>query len=423
MKYYYIPSTYRGKRFGGGFSGGGVRGYGCIARGTLKGGYIRGTVVPKAVVQAVPRAKQPEVEAKIVQAETTGQPISIGKRVYNYVASKYNNLNPMAKAVLAVAAAQGINKLAGSPYANLMLKSGMQTAKNLYSKIKNSSLLNPPAYDPTMRINTDMFTTTTAVPTFDPNYLPPVPEKLPDKPSAIMRAAQSIWNGIKGTRKFLKNQYIDPMNEYSFGNGYGGGMRGRLRKGSPEAKAYMARLRAMRRGKRGKGIIGLGFPKGVSPGQLKNALKVARDLGQDTVTIGDKTMPYSTALKIQQGYTKMQNFWKNHDHRDFVRPKYSKKWKYMTEPRYAAVLNNLRNRMIEEMQGKWLVPQTNTAKKMKRTLKKWKRFQKGTEEAKRHMAKLRAMRKKKNQPPEVEDFSVYDNVLPPNYDGYESPAV
>ena len=65
--------------------------------------------------------------------------------------------------------------------------------------------------------------------------------------------------------------------------------------------------------------------------KIKNALKVARDLGQDTVTIGDKTMPYSTALKIQQGYTKMQNFWKNHNHRDFVRPKYSKKWKYMTE--------------------------------------------------------------------------------------------
>ena len=95
----------------------------------------------------------------------------------------------MAKAVLAVAAAQGINKLAGSPYANLMLKSGMQTAKNLYSKIKNSSLLNPPAYDPTMRINTDMFTTTTAVPDFDQNFVPPVVEKLPEKPSAIIRAA------------------------------------------------------------------------------------------------------------------------------------------------------------------------------------------------------------------------------------------
>lgn len=419
MKYYYIPSTYRGKRFGGGFSGGGVRGYGCIARGTLKGGYIRGTVVPRAVVQAVPRAKQPEVEAKIVQAETTGQPISIGKRVYNYVASKYNNLNPMAKAVLAVAAAQGINKLAGSPYANLMLKSGMQSAKNLYSKIKNSSLLNPPAFDPTMRINTDMFTTTTAVPAFDQNFVPPVVEKIPESQSIIARTARSILNGAKKVRGFLKNQYIDPMNDYSFGNGYGGG--GRLRKGSPEAKAYMARLRAMRRGKRGKGIIGLGFPKGVSPEQLKTALRVARDLGQDTVTVGDKTMPYSTALKIQQGYTKMQNFWKNHDHRDFVRPKYSKKWKYMTEPRYAAVLNNLRNRMIEEMQGKWLVPQTDTAKKMKRTLKKWKRFQKGTVEAKRHMAKLRAMRKKKNQPPEVEAFS--DADVPADDDGYESQAV
>ena len=78
--------------------------------------------------------------------------------------------------------------------------------------------------------------------------------------------------------------------------------------------------------------------------------------------------------------------------------------------------------MIEEMQGKWLVPQTNTAKKMKRTLKKWKWFQKGTVEAKRHMAKLRAMRKKKNQPPEVEAFSDADDV-PADDDGYESQVV
>ena len=39
------------------------------------------------------------------------------------------------------------------------------------------------------------------------------------------------------------------------------------------------------------------------------------------------------------------------------------------------------------------------------------------------MDRIRAMRKKKNSPPEVENFSDYDDVLPPNYDGYESPAV
>ena len=109
----------------------------------------------------------------------------------------------------------------------------------------------------------------------------------------------------------------------------------------------------------------------------------------------------------------MQNFWKTHNRKDFVKPKYSKKWKYMTEPRYAAILNNLRKRMAAEMMAKWLVPQTNTAKKMKRTLNKWKRLQKGSDAAKIHMAKLRKMKKNKKQQiaaPAIEPFSDDDDI-------------
>ena len=49
------------------------------------------------------------------------------------------------------------------------------------------------------------------------------------------------------------------------GFGYKGGMR--LKKGSPEAKAYMARLRAMRK-RRGNGYSG-GAMKGVSQAQMR----------------------------------------------------------------------------------------------------------------------------------------------------------
>ena len=47
----------------------------------------------------------------------------------------------------------------------------------------------------------------------------------------------------------------------TFGYGYGGA---RFKKGSPEAKAYMARLRAMRRGRRKGGMF-----KGVTHAQLE----------------------------------------------------------------------------------------------------------------------------------------------------------
>ena len=49
-----------------------------------------------------------------------------------------------------------------------------------------------------------------------------------------------------------------------FGYGYGGA---RFRKGSPEAKAFMARLRAMRRGRRKGGMF-----KGVTHSQLERLL-------------------------------------------------------------------------------------------------------------------------------------------------------
>ena len=51
MKYYYVPSTYRGKRFGSGIRGGAVRGFGCLVKGTLKGGYLKTYAEPSLLTQ------------------------------------------------------------------------------------------------------------------------------------------------------------------------------------------------------------------------------------------------------------------------------------------------------------------------------------------------------------------------------------
>ena len=92
------------------------------------------------------------------------------------------------------------------------------------------------------------------------------------------------------------------------------GGRGRFRKGSPEAKAYMARLRAMRKG---NGIRGLGFPKGIKPRELRDAVRQARINGQFKVKVRNHTLDLTQARQEIDDYIKMQRFWKTHDHKQY----------------------------------------------------------------------------------------------------------
>ena len=80
MRYYYVPSTYKGRRFGSGLRGGALRGLGFLAGGSLKGGFTSIPVVPTQIAQI---ATKPEQVAAVQAAETTGQPASIGKRLYD----------------------------------------------------------------------------------------------------------------------------------------------------------------------------------------------------------------------------------------------------------------------------------------------------------------------------------------------------
>ena len=82
MRYYYVPSTYRGRRFGKGIRGGALRGFGSLAAGTLKGGFLSVVEVDPTEAHEVPN--KPEDVAKIQSAESTGQPVSIGKRLHDY---------------------------------------------------------------------------------------------------------------------------------------------------------------------------------------------------------------------------------------------------------------------------------------------------------------------------------------------------
>ena len=80
MRYYYVPSSYRGRRFGSGIRGGALCGLGFLAGGTLKGGFTSIPIVPTQIAEAT---SKPEQVVAVQTAETTGQPARIGRRLYD----------------------------------------------------------------------------------------------------------------------------------------------------------------------------------------------------------------------------------------------------------------------------------------------------------------------------------------------------
>ena len=197
MKYYYVPSTYRGKRFGSGIRGGAVRGFGCLVKGTLKGGYLKTYAEPPLLTQIeqnpfIPEGRIypdlsldpppdfpefPEVphtgeyeerqkkegkqniqtenaknlREKVNEAEESGKPVSIGKRLYNFAqkaVKAYQNLSPTTKALIAVAGVEGAKALLGTSAAQTAMKKVAEyapqalgavgsTLKKGYEKVKD----------------------------------------------------------------------------------------------------------------------------------------------------------------------------------------------------------------------------------------------------------------------------------------------
>ena len=111
MRYYYVPSTYRGRRFGKGIRGGALRGFGSLAAGTLKGGFLSVVGVDPTEVKTVTNV--PEDVAKVQSAEATGQPVSIGKKLHDYWARAkqgVSNFWDKAKHTTLADIGNGINK-------------------------------------------------------------------------------------------------------------------------------------------------------------------------------------------------------------------------------------------------------------------------------------------------------------------------
>ena len=75
MRYYYVPSTYRGYKFGSGIRAGAMKGLGALVGGSLSGGYAAAQVDVSDLASKLPEDGQ----AKIAKAEATGKPADIGK--------------------------------------------------------------------------------------------------------------------------------------------------------------------------------------------------------------------------------------------------------------------------------------------------------------------------------------------------------
>ena len=219
MRYYYVPSSYRGRRFGQGIRGGALRGFGSLARGTLKGGF---TSIPAVPSQVVAVTTNPEQQAKVQSAEATGKPVSIGKQLYDLWGSlsngavnlaksgwnKFQSFSPTTKTMAALAGLKGLETAMKTEAGQSIGMKALDLLKSLGSKNLISSGLDIASVaNPMLKI---------------PAY-----------------ALKTI------------------------GLGYGGA---RFKKGSPEAKAYMARLRAMRR--KGRKRWRLGWSKVRELGRL-----------------------------------------------------------------------------------------------------------------------------------------------------------
>ena len=354
MKYYYVPSTYRGKRFGSGIRGGAVRGFGCLVKGTLKGGYLKTYAEPPLLTQIeqnpfIPEGRIypdlsldpppdfpefPEVphtgeyeerqkkegkqniqtenaknlREKVNEAEESGKPVSIGKRLYNFAqkaVKAYQNLSPTTKALIAVAGVEGTKALLGTSAAQTAMKKVAEyapqalgavgsTLKKGYEKVKDYFA---PKIDASKEM-ADFYPNTTSV--FSRIKLPVSKPKIDPLPSSAFK--KSYANGFREI--FMNKTPKEDIMGNSTGWGYGGG-RGRFRKGSPEAKAYMARLRAMRKSKRGSGIRGLGFPKGVKPRELRDALRQTINGNRKIVRIRNHELGITRAWQEIKNYIKM----------------------------------------------------------------------------------------------------------------------
>ena len=334
MRYYYVPSSYRGRRFGKGIRGGALRGLGFVAGGSLKGGFTSIPVVPSQIANVT---NNPEQVAAVQTAEATGQPTNIGKHLYNLWGdisslaksgwNAFKNSSPTTKTIAGLVGLRGIKEALGTQTGRNIAMKGF----NLLDKLGDKGI-----------ISGGLDLASIAYPTL----------KLP------ATALKMLGLGYGGGRRFRKGSpeakafmaRLRAMRRRKTGRGiralgYGGGRR--FRKGSPEAKAFMARLRAMRKGRRKGGMF-----YGITYDKLDQLVAQAQTRGDDFVTVTDAyrqehVVPMASARKMLSGFKKMTDFWKGKSAKqrsDYIKSHYlsgstHEPWKNMTMARLAKILN------------------------------------------------------------------------------------
>lgn len=420
MRFHYVPSTYRGRKFGKGFCGGAYRGCARICGGALDDN-LEDTPGPVAVPVNIPvqpaQIQQnlldfPNITPEMIErarniiaiAEATGkaQPITkkeagiwsgiknIGSKIWN--GAKAVASNPLVQTAASMAAPYLIGAVAPT-LASYVPKALDNVGRYAYNKLDpiyhQEAIVNKSAGDNFKEIKDNLAELTT-------KGVSNAVGAVAAAPAAIANAAISApanvlgWqaNILKKGANAVGNAIKSGWNRWWSGSGYRGGRRARLRKGSPEAKAYMARLRAMRGKKKrsGRGYRAGMLPKGLWGNVGRNPLGWSSvpnfrgsgyrggmfrgvkmiDLAQ--ILMQEKNKPGNTKIDIDwkdakgnkrtttttkanlermiEGTNKIRKFYDDKDRQKYLKEHYGKKaWPYknMTAKRYKKILSSHKN--------------------------------------------------------------------------------
>ena len=186
----------------------------------------------------------------------------------------------------------------------------------------------------------------------------------------------------------------------------------------------MARLRAMRRGRRKGDMI-----KGVTHAELRDAIAHAGAANSNTVNLNGHVVPIANARKMLQGYYKMVNFWQGKSPAErgwYIKDHYlsgttHKPWHNMTLARLVKILNRTKHNKFPR---KFISRRGNAD-----FINQWALFKKAPSDnkAKMFQALLRQMvienrlywnRKNRKIRPKYENNGEYDDLLA-QFDGWD----
>ena len=320
MRYYYVPSTYRGRKFGRGFAGGNFRGCGRICGGSLAGlsnvsyspsddNYSPTSSAPPVAVMPIDipihpaQVEQnllalPDISDEVIErarkiiayAEATGKAKPITKQeaglwsgIKNLGSKAWNAAKSVASnPILQTAVKYGVPLAMGTlvPGAVPYVKAGMNLmGKKIYDNLDPYYHQDAIQEKSVVENLKDALSNTKEATVKSVAAAPAAAvDAITSTPSAVYNVGKKAYNVGKSFYNWITG------NGYRAGAYYAGAYHGRkLRKGSLEAKMYMARLRAMRgKSKKRSGKKG-GMFRGVTRADIQALLD--EDENSPTITV------------------------------------------------------------------------------------------------------------------------------------------